>query len=71
VAERTTRVQIKCRKCGDIDEFEVPASGLEARSKGVPHSAAFPTLTGTRIKHLVEQVCPKCQLDANVAKMVT
>ena len=47
-----TKVVSKCASCGKIDEFEIPNSGLQARSKGVELHKAFPDLPEHRIQQL-------------------
>lgn len=58
---KMVKVVSKCRKCKKIDTFEVPASGLKARSKGMKVDQAFPILSQERRSQLTTQVCPNCQ----------
>lgn len=58
---KVVKVCCKCRRCGKIDNFEVPAEGLKKRRKGVLLVDAFPGLDPVRIRQLAEQVCPACQ----------
>ena len=51
----------KCPSCSNIDRFEVPASGLRARRKGVLLKDAFPDLPESRLEQLANHTCPKCQ----------
>jgi len=55
------KVVSKCQKCGKVDEFLVPASGIRLRSKGVLIKDAFPDLPAHRLVQLAEHVCPTCQ----------
>ena len=58
---KTTKVISKCPQCGKLDEFQIPDSGLQARSKGVELHKAFPDLPEHRIQQLATHLCQACQ----------
>ncbi len=58
---KMTKVVSKCAKCGEMDEFFVPRSGLDKLSKGIKLRDAFPSLDESRIQQLATHFCPGCQ----------
>lgn len=58
---KMTKVVSKCPQCGKLDEFEIPNSGLQQRSKGVELHRAFPDLPEHRIQQLATHLCGACQ----------
>lgn len=59
--EKMKKVVSKCQNCGAVEEFEVPDSGLRARSKGTSLITAFPDLPEHRLLQLAYHLCKKCQ----------
>ena len=59
--EGTVRVVSKCAVCKNVEEFQIPKTGLKARRKGILIADAFPTLSLERQRQLSDHVCPKCQ----------
>jgi phage FluMu protein Com len=60
--EKMVKVISKCPRCGKTDEFQIPDSGLQQRSKGVELHKAFPDLPEHRIQQLATHLCEACQL---------
>ena len=58
---KVTKVVSKCPSCGKLDSFEIPDSGLQARSKGVELHKAVPDLPEHRIQQLATHLCEACQ----------
>jgi hypothetical protein len=59
--EKMVKVISKCPQCGKTDEFQIPDSGLQQRSKGVSLRKAFPELPEHRIQQLAAHLCKDCQ----------
>ena len=57
----SVRVVSKCPVCKKIDEFEISAAGLRARTKGAKLHEAHPELSKERLEQLARHVCPACQ----------
>jgi hypothetical protein len=59
--EKMVEVKSKCKLCGKVDAFQIPASGHRARGKGKPLHLALPNLPAERAIQLTTHVCPACQ----------
>ena len=59
---KVKQVVTRCKRCGVIDGFDVPMSGMAARNSGIPLAQAFADIPPERLKQLETHVCPACQL---------
>lgn len=53
--------RIKCPDCSAIEEFTVPRSGLDKRSRGISPEVAFPDLAADKIAQLKDHLCEGCR----------
>ena len=61
IDEKQVIVVSKCKRCGVVDRFELPKTGFDARSRGVPIMKAFEGSPEARIIQMIKHVCPSCQ----------